>query len=211
MKKMMKFESYIDDKITSLKKVKKIVDFIEKYKFEYFVIAMENEEDEYMFEDIRKENGVYVLEYINYNKSDKIKITDLLLLPTEVIDSLYRTCNENHRFDVGFHLEMGIGSIDMFINILKIHKGKIVFSKWIFDMLIESDLQKDANGFKFQNILFSKQPDSYKMFIDSSFGSLDGDYDPILVNPKILKKYDGLLGEYYQQKLMEREAKKFNL
>ncbi len=210
MESLRTFEGYIDNKIKSLKKIKEIVDFIEKYNMKYFVIAMEMEDDDYMFEDIRKHNGVYKLEYVDYAYSKKGRLVDLLKLSEDVVDSLYRCCKENSRFDISFHLETGISSIEEFINILIVSKKKINFSKWIFSMLIENDLQEEANKFKFQDILFSTHPEAYKPFIDECF-DITSNYVPLKIHPRIKIKYKELLGEYLYKSEVEYESEKYNL
>ncbi len=208
------FESYIDDKIKSLKKIKKIVDFIDKYDMEYFVIAMEMEEDNYMFEDIRKQDGVYSLEYIDYNNvsnpsNAKGRLVDLLSLSDEIVDSLYRCCDEYGRFEVEFHLEMD-SDTDEFINILKKYKKEIKFTDVMFINFLDNDLQDEINEFKFQDVLFSTHPESYKKFINVCFDNLNDNLS-FKLHPKILKKYKGLLGKYYDKKDMEYNSSKYNI
>lgn len=215
MKHVRLFENYINDKIKSLRKLKKITDFIEKYDMQYFVIAMEAEDDNYMFEDIRKVDGVYKLDYYDYNVNKnysdvKPKLVEITNLPNEVVDSLYRCCEKYHRFDIEYHLETDADP-EFFINILKKYKKEIKFSKFMFDHFIDNEKQTFINSFKIQDLLFSTHPEAYKAFIDSCFSSIGYDYEPLKLHPKILKKYDKLLGEYYHQKMVEYDSKKYNL
>jgi len=221
MKTLKTFEGYIDDKIVALKKLKKFIDFMEKYKLKYFTIGNTDPDENYQFEYIEKTDDGYDIEYIDYTqgeekvgfrgkkyKSKEIKC-GLLELPNKVVDALMKACGDV-RFTIEYHLEMVAGDIDDFINILKIHKEPIKFTTWIFGLILENDEQEKGNSFKFQDILFSTHPEAYKAFIDECF-DIRGDYEPLKVNPRILKKYKNLLGEYYHKKEVEYEAGKYNL
>lgn len=217
MKILKTFESYkdnINNKIKSLRKIKEIVDFIERYDMTYFVVAMEMEDEDYMFEDISKDGDVYKLEYTNYNKSNKSRRVDLLQLPDEDVEVLYRCCKEFHRFDIEYHLETGV-EVETFINILKKYKKPIKFNSWMFGLFLENDKQDEANSFKFQDILFLTHPEAYEPFIDECFDSLvrskTHNFEPLKLHPKIRTKYKDLLGEYYHKKEVEYEAGKYNL
>jgi hypothetical protein len=54
MKILKKFEGYIDDKISNLKNIKKIVTFMEKYKIDNFIIGNLDPDNKYQFEYIEK-------------------------------------------------------------------------------------------------------------------------------------------------------------
>jgi len=216
--KLKTFEGYIDKKIKSLKKIKEIVDFIEKYELKYFVVAMDMEDDGYMFEDIRKDNGVYKLEFYDYNvtlhySKVQARLVDLLNLSDVVVDSLYKCCKEYQRFTIEFHLETGIDSVESFINILKKHKKEIEFTSWMFGMMLENE--HDISDYKFQDVLFKTHPEAYKPFIDEIFDGLkrsdDGKGYGLTIHPKIKTKYKGLLGDYYHQKEVEHESGKYNM
>lgn len=208
------FEGYIDEKINALKKIKKFIDFMEKYKLTYFVIGNTDNDENYQFEYIENDKESYTVEYMDYTgESDSEYKRDLINLPNEVINALYQACED--RFDIEYHLEILAGDMDHFIEILKIHKKPIEFTEWIFGMILENGEQERGNSFKFQDILFSTHPEAYKPFIDECFSSLkrsiEHDFEPLKVNPKILKKYKKLLGEYYHQKEVEHSAEKYNL
>ncbi|MCF7866771.1 hypothetical protein K9M18_05035 [Candidatus Woesearchaeota archaeon] len=216
MENLKTFEGYIDDKIKSLKKLKKFIDFMEKYKLKYFTIGDTDPDENYQFEYIEKTSDGYEIEYVDYTQGDSKDITcGLLELPNNVVDALFVTCDDGHRFTIEYHLEMIAGNIDEFIEVLKIHKEPIKFSTWIFGLILENDQQERGNSFEFQDILFSTHPEAYKSFIDECFDSLvrskKHNFEPLKVNPKILKKYKNLLGEYYHKKQVEYEAGKYNL
>lgn len=220
MKIVKTFEGYIDDKIKSLKKLKKFIDFMEKYKLKYFTIGNTDPDENYQFEYIEKTSDGYDIEYIDYTQEEQVVLRGkrykekevkcgLLELPNKVVDALMKACGDV-RFTIEYHLEMIAGNIDEFITVLKIHKKPIEFSTWIFGQILENDEQERGNSFEFQDILFSTHPEAYKTFIDECF-DIRGDYEPLKVHPKILKKYKNLLGEYYHKKEVEYEAGKYNL
>jgi len=211
MKIVKTFEGYIDDKIKSLKKLKKFIDFMEKYKLKYFTIGNTDPDENYQFEYIEKTDDGYDIEYVDYTQGEEKEVKcELLELSNKVVDALFTTCDDGHRFTIEYHLEIIAGNIDEFITVLKTYKKPIEFSTWIFSQIIENDEQERANSFEFQNILFSTHPEAYKTFIDECF-DIRGDYEPLKVHPKILKKYKNLLGEYYHKKEVEYEAGKYNL
>ena len=168
MKHLKIYEGYLSDKMKVIKdkfnKLKKVVDFIEKYDFESFVIAMEH--NDIQFEYIEKDsNGDYFLEYVDYNISKKTIKKYLVDLPDDVLDSLIECCEQYGRLEIENHLEIGL-NINTFINILKKHKESIKFNTYMFSILVESSLQDKVNTFKFQNILFSTHPEAFTSFMD---------------------------------------------
>jgi hypothetical protein len=210
------YEGYLSDKMKVIKdkfnKLKKIIDFIEKYNLNPFIISMES--NNYQFEYIEKDsNDDYILEYIDYTirKKEKKEIRQKLIdLPDFIIDELITTC-ETTRFEVETHLEMGVQNIDIFINILKKHKEPIKFNEWMFSQLVENCLQVEANTFKFQNILFSTHPEAFTAFmdecIDSQERSNEYNFEPLRIAIGIEKKYKKLVDDYKTLK----DSEKYNL
>ena len=215
MKKLKTFESYLSDKMISVKekfnKLKKIIDFIEKYKLKYFIISTETPNGDYLFEEIHKENGNYFLEYESYeNKKTTNHNTEITELTKSVVDKLLFVCENEQRFTVEFHLSY-VSDIDVIINILKAHKEPIEFTEWIFGMLIENDLQEYSNSYKFQNLLFSTHPEAFNIFmnecIESQKNSQNKDWEPLKIAPGIEKKFKNLFDGYE----VYLNAKKYNL
>ena len=187
-------------------KLKKLVDFIEKYDFKTFVIAMEH--NGIQFEDISKDKyGDYILEYVIGEKTIKQSLIDL---SDDIIDDLIECCEQYGRFEVESHLEIGIG-IDPFIKILKKHKEPIKFNGWMFGMIIESDLQDKVNSFEFQNILFSTHPEAFTSFMDEYLEEKERakkyHFDPLEIAPGIEKKFKKLFDDYKTTK----DSEKYNL
>jgi len=214
MKNLKTFESYLSDKMKNVQdkfnKLKKIIDFINKYKLEYFIISTESNDN--MFEEISKnEDGDYYLTYNSYEgKKETSHETEISQLPYAVVDDLIATCEKTYRFTVEFALESS-GNINMFINILKNYKEPIKFTGWMFSMLIENDLQAKSNTFNFQDLLFSTHPESFNIFMDELIESVElskgKDWEPLKIAPGIEKKYKNLFDDYEVYK----SSKKYNL
>lgn len=200
------FEDYIDN----YDKINVFINFMEKYKITELVIDCEL--DNYFINNINfnKRYKKYVLNYKN-NRNPYIEV-ELSNLSSSFIDNLYVLCKTEDLFNI--ENQLNSTSIDFynFVNILKNYKEKINFNKDMFTSLYESGCVEYINKFNFQDILFSTHPESYKTFLDVCFFHLKYKKDDKMVlHPKILIKYNSLLGEYYKQKLMEQKAKKYNI
>jgi hypothetical protein len=213
MKHLKIYEGYLSDKMKVIKdkfnKLKKIVDFIEKFELKYFNINIES--NDYFFNYIKKDtNGDYFLDYeiIKTSESARHYIVDL---PINVIDDLITNCEQESIFEIQTQLEIGIGDIDTFIKILKTEKNHIKFNTDMFSELIENELQDDANSFKFQDILFSTHPEAFTSFMDECIDgqkrSKKHNFVPLKIAFGIRKKYGKLFNDY---KIL-KNSEKYNL
>jgi len=215
------FEGYVDDKILALKELKKIIDFMEKYKMQHFEVGNEYK-GLYHFEYIEKTNDGYIIEYIDYTQDkqgyyhgkDIKQIRSyincgLLELPNKVIDALMETISD--RWNIEYHLEMITGDVDEFLNIIKIYKEPIEFNTWMMSLFIENDQQDNVNNFEFQNILFSTHPEAFDSFmdecVDGKHRAKSHNFEPLKLDPKIKTKYNNLFDKWN----MKHQSKKFNL
>lgn len=207
------YENYLNDNFKEIKnkysKLLKIVNFIEKYNLKDFIISAE--EGDYMFAGIYIKNGKYFLDYEYYYDNKSIqKKTELSKLDNDVVDNLLKACEENDRFDIETHLEMGITDIDTFITILKKYKKPIKFTQWMISLLLEYNLENEANKFEFQDILFDTHPESFEIFMDECIDSQrrsKGEWEPLRLAPGIKEKYKNLYDKYE----LKQNAKKFNV
>jgi len=215
MKNLKTYESYLSDKMKLIRdkftKLKKILDFMNKYKLPFFVVAMETPNGDFMFEEIHKEGDNYYLLYEDYRDNSKQVSIELTQLDNDVVDELLDVCEKYYRFTIEYHLETGLSSdIENYIRVYKTHKEPIKFTQWMFSQLLEQELQDDANGYKFQDILFSTHPEAFDAFMDECIDSekrSKGEFEPLKLHPKIKLKYKNLLDDY----IIKQDGKKYNL
>lgn len=215
MKHLKIFESYyINDRVKHLKKLDSIIDFMEKYKMDYFVIGNTDKNDNYHFEYIEKKEDEYFIEYIDYSKPSSTYrkhngaigrkyddiVIELFKLPNKIIDILLEVCKD--RMNIEYHLEIGTESIDMFLNMVLNHDKPIDFNEWIFVLFLENELQDDVNKFDFQNKLFTKHPEAF-----NSFMSVVDKQQDLKLHPKIKNKFKDLYNEYD----INKKEKEYNI
>jgi hypothetical protein len=203
------FEEY-----TKIDKIDTFINFMKQYKLTEIII--DSELDKYIINSIKfnKRYDKYVLNYQAINRP-YIEV-ELSSLSSSFIDNLYVLCKTEDLFNIENQLNSTSIDFDNFVNILKNCKEKINFNKDMFTSLCDSGWVEDINKFNFQDILFSTHPESYKPFLDECFLHLeykndDPTLEEMVLHPKILIKYNSLLGDYYKQKLMEQKAKKYNI
>lgn len=214
MKYLKLFESfYINDRIKHLKKLDPIIDFMEKYKMDYFVIGNIDKNENYQFEYIEKKENEYFLEYTDFGSEITYKkyngttgkryndvVVELFKLPNKIINSLLEVCE--NRMDIEYHLEIGTENVDNFLNMVLNHDKPIEFNEWIFINFIENDLHDDINKFSFQNKLFTKHPESFKYFM-----LVSDKHDELKLHPKIKDKFKDLYTEYD----INKKSKEYNI
>lgn len=216
MKHLKIYEGYIEEQLNNIKnklnKLKKIIDFIEKYDFDYLTLTAESTNSDYVFETISKKQGDYYLSYDDYTEPNngQIKNESLLNLSDKTLDELVKTCDDSI-LSIDRLLEIGLVDIQQYISIFKKHKEPIDFSQWMFSILIENDLQDEVNTFKFQDVLFSNHPEAFSLFMkeceESQEKSKGRNWDPLKIASGIKEKYKKLFDKYQ----MEKDSEKYNL
>jgi len=218
MSKFLKtYENYLKDKLESLKKLVKVVSFMEKNKLTTFIMAFETNGG-ILFNDItKKDDGKYYLEYesgygpIGPSGRRKVltHVEELSVVPDNVIEDLMK--NWEDISSIERLLELGFSDIQSLINIYKANKKPIKFNTWMFGMLVESDLQKEANKFEFQNVLFSTHPEAFEVFADECQDGLERskeyNFEPLKLHPRTKIKFKKL----YDNWILKQNAKKYNL
>jgi len=213
MKNIKTYEGYLSDKMKVIKdkfnKLKNLVDFIEKYQLQHFGISAES--PNFLFEYIVKEEDGFYIEYESYDsnnksKSNKVELTEL---SNDVIDELLDLCENDDILDIERHMEMGLSNIQEWERILKNHKEPIKFSEWMFGMILENDYQKDANTFKFQDLLFKTHPEAFVAFMDECIDSQERTtgFEALRIAQGIEKKYKSLFDDYKTLK----DSEKYNI